>query len=1233
VSEVEICDADCQPEPYQFDIILADPQYPNCNTVNFDIFMSNATFGYWDFNDTYTSGSPTTSHVYTTAGCYYVVAVGSVPSVNFPGEFCSVFADTTVCVPVAADFDFAYIGCNDVQFTDYSTYINTDPGNQIVGWYWDFGGLGNSVLQNPLFTFPTPGWHTVTLTVTSLNGCAATIAYNVFIDSVGTPVITISPGPYCVGDPISLGASAFGATTYTWDFGDLSSFVGATPFKTYTTAGNYTICVTASNADGCTATACISITVHPAIPDLSINANPGLTICQGQTTTLTAPPGYSYLWSNGMITQAIVVGAGTYSVTLTDSNGCQSLLNPVTVVELPLPSANISGNLFICDNGCVTLNGTSAAGSTYQWLDDNLNPIPGEIGPTISVCDFNLLPAYSVQVTDVNGCVAISAPVTVTVAISPTISLVVAPNSCEGTLNTISVVTVDPNVNYSWSNGGTGPFITVSAAGTYTVVGTDIISGCTATASAVINPLPDFCIIPAGCYEACNPDTICGPDGLAFYQWNLNGVPITGENNQCLIVTQSGSYTLTGTTTLGCTDTSEPIVLELINCDEDPCDDISIDYSFLVDAEGNTDSCCYVLNYLNNFPGIGGLSISTSDAQFVVNPGSINPLLNLQSLTLNSIDLNSIIPGGPIPTGTLNNVVTICLSNVVNDPQMVVINWFNLEEQVVCQDTLYFHCPVEPDCLYMSNDSIYCENGKTYYDITLCNPNDATFDVGYIIINPVSPAGIVVNPTNIDLTASPIAPGDCETFTLELSGTGIEGQTFCYNIIAHESDPALDAATICCSVDTTYCIDIPFCDPCVQVGVESVHPSDEQDCCYDINLYNNYSPAYFDEIGISVISPATTVTVNNPIGSGWTTFGYTPTGFSLLPGPIFGNFVPGGAFTLPEICIQTSVAPNQLIEIQWMAEGEVVCRDTVSLFCEPDCGYLFDEVITCNDLDWTYSASIKNTSSWNVAEAHIHFTDPALSAYNQIIPLGTLAPGATFSPINFNIGSPAMAGDTICFTVTLHEISDDGIYLSCCNFTHCIVLPDCDFSVPCQCDETFLLAVAAGFTWTPTAVPNTFEFTMVQGALFSDCDQFRWKWSDGTPGVIVNGVPTVSHTFPGPGTYNVCVKVIRTMADGTQCTAQVCKVVSFGVAGLASSIIVYPNPSEGRFTIGIDQRIEDPLTITIFDSTQRPVYMGTIQANESLGMLDVDLSDKAKGVYYMQFRRGEEVHVEKIVLY
>jgi PKD repeat protein len=1234
VYEVDVCGGpDCTPEPYLFDIILADNQFPNCDVVDFNVSMTNATFSQWSFGDLGLSGSASTSHTYNQAGCYYVQASASVPEQNNPGSFCAVIIDTTVCVPVAADFDFAYIGCDTVQFTDFSSYLNNDPNNTITGWNWTFGALGSSTMQNPLFVFNTPGFHTITLTVTTVGGCIATATDVVFIDSVGTPVITASPGPYCVGDPIAFNATAFGATSYVWDFGDTATFLGQSPSHTYTANGSYTVTVTAYNDDGCSATSTFPILVHPGVPDGVITSNPGLVICQGSTTTLTAPAGYSYVWSNLATSQSISVGAGTYSVTLIDGNGCELLLDAVTVVELPLPIAVISGNLFICDAGCVTLNGTSSAGSTYQWLDDNGAAIFGATGPTLTVCDFNLLPGYSIEVTDVNGCRAVSAQVVVQVAPSPSFSVVVAPNGCEGTLNTLTVTPVDPNVTYAWSNGGTGPVISVSAAGTYTVIGTNIDTGCSHTASAIIHPLPDLCIVPAGCYEACNPDTICGPPGLAAYQWNLNGSPIAGETGQCLIVTISGAYTLTGTTSFGCEDTSEPLILELIDCD-DPCLDLEMDWSYLVDSDGNIDSCCYVLNYFNPNLAIGAFTIHTNDADFVIDPGTVNSQLSFQGSTSNSVTLADDVANNPIPTGALNNVITICLENVTANPQMVIVDWFDLDNEIICMDTLYFNCPVEPDCLYLQNDSIYCEDGQTIYDFTICNPYDADFPVGYFIINPTSPLGIVVTPSSFDITGSPILPGTCQSFSVQLSGPNIGGDTFCYQLVAHDYDPAVVTDALCCALDTIYCIDIPFCDPCEQAGIELVESLNEEDCCYSVSLYNDFSPTYFDEIGVCVISPNTTITVNNPPNNQWTTSGYTTTAFSLLPGTAYGNYVPDNVFTLPEICIQTNDAPNQLVEIKWMKDGEIVCRDTLSLFCEPDCGYMLNEVIDCTNTGWNYSACVKNTADYTVSEAQIHFNDPALSGYDQVVSLGLLAPGSVFCPINFNIGAPAMAGDTICYTVTLHEISSTGVYLSCCNFEHCFVLPPCDFEVACECGDEFFAMVDAGFTYTPSGPPNAYTFTLVNQNYFDpECDLVIWNWGDSTPATTTNGAPAVPHTFPSVGLYTVCARAYRTATDGTECKRQFCMSINVGPTGLKSGIAVYPNPNEGVFKITMSEKSAEPMMITIFDNTQRVVMERSVVVEGDQITLDMDMTFERKGIYFVHFRRGDELVVQKMIVF
>lgn len=1220
----------CTPEPHSFNITTAQNQATNCNVIDFETTTSNATFSTWSFGDGALSGLNPTSHTYTTAGCYNVIATGSAPDVNGNGN-CSVNDQVTVCVPVAAEFDFAFLSCTIVQFNEFATFINTDPANTIVSYLWDFDGFGTSTAMNPSFDFALPippGNHPVTLTVTTDGGCQASITHDVFIDSVGATAINVVPGPTCVGDPIAMSASASGATTYDWDFGDLSYFLGASTTHTYTAPGNYTITVVSTNAAGCSSSTSIPITIFPAIPDLSITASPDLAICEGQTTTLSAPPGYAYQWSNGMTTQSISVSAGLYSVLITDGNGCESELEEVEVTELPLPDASISGNTFICDAGCSLLSAPSGVGLSYEWYDALSNSL--DTGSQINVCTPLLSNQFFVEITDQNGCKNVSAPFDVFQATSPSFSVTVAPNGCAGELNTLSVVPVQPGVSYVWSDGTTGPSMTTTQAGTYYVTATDDATGCSFSSQGTVNPQPDLCLVPVGCYTACEPYELCAPIGFVSYQWNLDGNPIPGATMPCYTATMSGTYTVTAMNSFGCYDTSGLLVLEIIPCNG--CEDVSVSSTPAVN-NNEPDPCCFDLHYSNGYSGpLQGLSVYTSDSDFAFDVASINPLLGLTGSTSNSVDLISITPGSPIPTGTLNNVISLCLENVVNSPQTVYIDWYDFDNEVVCQDSLIFDCPVEPDCLYLSDQDIYCENGQTVYEFTVCNPNDADWPVAYFSMDAITPGFLVSSPS--DFTPSPaIAPGSCQSFTAILSGPGIGGEVFCFNLIAHEFDPLEVPNTECCSLDTLYCIDIPPCDPCEDVGVFDVTSTDPDDCCLSVDLFNNYSSTFFDEIAVCAITPSTTLTVGNYIGSGWTTSNYTGTSFSLIPDATFGNFVPGGNFTLPEICAQTSVAPPQLMEIKWMVEGEVVCRDTIANFCEPDCAYFQDEIIECNQNTWNWSANIKNTSDFVVSEAVINFNDPALAAYNQVVSTGSLAPGATFGPINLSIGSPALAGQTICFTVTIHEIGSNGQYLSCCNFEHCITLPDCGFASECSCDESFFDAVNLGFT-TASIGPNTLGFTMTDYLYFGECDIMYWKFGDGTPIETSLGNQSIIHTYPGPGIYTVCVRVYRTAADGSTCVRKVCTEIFVPSAfGLEDLITVFPNPNNGDFKIAINQALDEGMDINIYDGTQRLIHSRSLSSIKEAQVQRFDLKEYGKGLYFIHFRRGNELHIEKIIVF
>lgn len=1220
VNEFPICPGGCASQPY-FCNISANP---NCNQGQFTAFGSNFTVVSWSFGDGFLGGGNPVVHNYLQAGCYNVQLTIAVPNI-VPGDpDCIHIIDSSICIPLAVDFDIDYVGCGTVDFTNLSSWI-AGPGNAITSYTWDFGDLtpfGSGT--NVTHVYANAGSYPVTLTVTNGNGCVSSITKNVNITSVGTPTLNYSPLIVCVNEPVNFTSFASNAVTYTWNFGDGATFVGPNPAHTYTSVplgGSATVTVTATDADGCTKTSSITFPVNPA-PTGSIFA-PITIICEGDLAILQAPPGYTYQWlPNNQVTQSISVGAGTYSVILTNAFGCSYETDPVTIEEIPLPDVSISGRLIICDAGCVTLTATYGDGWLYEWFDD-LGNLLGT-NTTLQVCSGSLANGYIVKVTNQFGCTNSAGPVVVTVKNSPVFNVSVAGTLCEGDPTTLTVTPNLPNWTYSWSGGGNLPVKVVTQLGNHTVTVTDIDSGCSASHTEVVNPKPDFCAVPAGCYTACNPDTICGDPGMTSYQWNLNGTPITGETNQCIIVTTSGNYTVTETNSFNCTDTSQPLILNLIDCSEDPCDSLTVDYSFLVSSTNEVDSCCLTLSYNNGFGPLLGLSITSSDASLVFS--NVNPLLQIQSVVPNGIELASIIPTGSIPLGNLNNVVTFCMTNVTSSPQEVIINWYDMEAEIICPDTIIFNCPVEPDCLYLTNDSIYCDGVETIYQFTVCNPNDADWDVSYISLLPTSPSGITLSPSGIDLTGSPLMPGQCATFTIALGGIDIGGETFCFNIVAHKENPALNPDALCCSIDTLYCIDIPFCDPCGFVYVSEVLPT--EDCCYQTILHNDFSDSYFDAIDLCVISPQTTFTVNNPFGSGWTTNAYTPTTVTLLPTG-FSNFAPLGDFALPEICIQTSIAPFQLVEVKWMHDGEVVCRDTLSLFCEPDCGYFINDLVQCNDDGtWSFNADLVNTAPYSIAEAVITFSPSSgLSAYNQVVSLGSIPTGGIFSSINFNIGAPAQPGDEICFTVTLHEINSDGLYLNCCNFTYCMVLPDCGFVPPCVCDESFFSGAQQGISCVQDGpLSYSYDFNLISN-VFQDCDQVRWYFPGVATPIILPGGVGVSYTFPGPGSYEVCAKIYRTAPDGTICKTSVCKtVIITGIPNLA----VFPNPNNGAFNISFTESTRENIDVRVYDSASRPVFVRTFVSENNRNVIEIDMKGAAPGMYYVQIQSGDQIVVEKV---
>ena len=407
--------------------------------------------------------------------------------------------------------------------------------------------------------------------ITDSKGCTGTAVGTVAeADSI---IVTAASTDATCGDSSDGTASASvsgGMAPYSYLWDDPAAQTTSTAINL--DMGTYTATIT--DVNGCTATAsttvgapmqaALSLTSTDALCFGSNNGSATVGIVNGDIND------YTVLWSTGENTPTINdLLLGTYSVTVTNANGCtvEGSVDVSEPAQLVLIMDADSASCFSSSDG--TANVVVSGGTPFS--NNDYNYVWSAMGsPTVSMLDDVSPGNYTVTVTDANGCTA-----TNSVEIGAPDEILITFNSsdvsCNGLTDGSAVAQVAGGVgpySYQWndSNNTTVPSLTALAPGAYTLSVTDANS-CLATAILnIMEPPPlslDFNIVDVVCLDDVDGVAVAVPAGgtspyainwesgeqtQAIFNIGIGGYDVTvTDNNGCQI---SGTATVNATTTL-----------------------------------------------------------------------------------------------------------------------------------------------------------------------------------------------------------------------------------------------------------------------------------------------------------------------------------------------------------------------------------------------------------------------------------------------------------------------------------------------------------------------------------------------------------------------------------------------------------------------------------------------------------------------------------------------------------
>ena len=286
------------------------------------------------------------------------------------------------------------------------------------------------------------------------------------------------------------------------------------------------------------------LTGGSAVPPVTIRGDSA--VCANATGQLTAQAAGAtgYQWSTGATTATIAgLAPGTYSVTARFAGGCTAT-NQATIRQARSYVPTISGDSVLCPGAAGQLRASAAGPVTYRWST-------GATSASIAVSQAGI---YTVTATSPAGC---SQRASYRVRIAPTPTLTITGNTsfCPGSTTQLTAV-VPAGTAVRWSTGATSLTITVTQAGTYSVVATSAAS-CTNQASVQVQQRATSPVTITGSQLLCANATgqlTAQAAGATSYRWN------TGATTATITGLAPGTYSVTANFAGSCTTTAQATI-------------------------------------------------------------------------------------------------------------------------------------------------------------------------------------------------------------------------------------------------------------------------------------------------------------------------------------------------------------------------------------------------------------------------------------------------------------------------------------------------------------------------------------------------------------------------------------------------------------------------------------------------------------------------------------------------